>query len=129
MSNGQDIDVAVQNPTLKAFKRAMTTSFGLFNLNTGSNCYGSLLIAIVQTLKAMTDQAKNQANNDGNAGLAILCCCLKCLLACIEDILEYFNKYAFTQVAIYGKDYCTAVYFIRLTLGQRYMATCQNKRN
>lgn len=26
----------------------------------------------------------------------------------IEDILEYFNKYAFVQVAVYGKDYYTA---------------------
>jgi hypothetical protein len=70
------------------------------------------LIAIIQTLKAMADQAKNQANNDNNIGLVILCCCIKCLLSCIEELLEYFNKYAFTQVAIYGKDYCTAVSFI-----------------
>jgi hypothetical protein len=35
-------------------------------------------------------------------------CCISCILSIIQDLLEYFNKYAFAQVAIYGKDYCTA---------------------
>jgi len=26
----------------------------------------------------------------------------------IEGLLKYFNQYAFTQVAIYGKSYCNA---------------------
>jgi hypothetical protein len=26
----------------------------------------------------------------------------------IENLVQYFNIYAYTQVAIYGKDYCTA---------------------
>jgi hypothetical protein len=62
-------------------------------------------------LKALAYKAKKQANTDGNPGLALLCCCIQCLVGCFEDILGYFNKYAFAQVAIYGKDYCTAVYF------------------
>ena len=101
VSNGQSVDVPVKNPTAQSAKRALTTSFG-------SICYGSLLIAIIQTLRAMANQAKNDSNNDGNAGLAILFCCLQCILSLIADILEYFNKYAFAQVAIYGKDYCSA---------------------
>jgi hypothetical protein len=68
------------------------------------------LIALIQTLKAMANEARNQASADGNPGLALLFCCIQCLIGCIEDIMEYFNKYAFAQVAIYGKDYCTAVY-------------------
>ena len=31
-----------------------------------------------------------------------------CSLGCIEGLLRYFNQYAFTQVAIYGKSYCNA---------------------
>ncbi|ORZ38827.1 plasma-membrane choline transporter-domain-containing protein [Catenaria anguillulae PL171] len=54
------------SPTMSAFGRAMTTSFG-------SICYGSLLIALIQTLRSVL-----------------------------------FNKYAYTQVAIYGKDFCRA---------------------
>ncbi|KAI8906684.1 plasma-membrane choline transporter-domain-containing protein, partial [Gorgonomyces haynaldii] len=101
VSNGQSVDVPVSNPTVQSAKRAMTYSFG-------SNCYGSLLIAIIQTLKSLANQAKNDSAQDGNAGLAILFCCLQCLLQMLGDILEYFNKYAFAQVAIYGKDYCAA---------------------
>eukprot|EP00842_Homolaphlyctis_polyrhiza_P005899 jgi/Hompol1/630/HPOL_001264-RA len=100
VSDGQgNVTVPVKNPTAASAKRAMTTSFG-------SNCYGSLIIAVIQTLRAMAKMAQDE--NRDNIGLAILLCILQCILACISDIMEYFNKYAFTQVAIYGKDYCTA---------------------
>ncbi|KAI8902209.1 choline transporter-like protein [Globomyces pollinis-pini] len=79
----------------------MTTSLG-------SNCYGSLLIAIIQTLKAIANQARENSANDGNLVMTLIFCCIQCILSMIQDILEYFNKYAFAQVAIYGKDYCTA---------------------
>ena len=44
-----------------------------------------------------------------NAAQQFIGCCLDCLLACIEDILEFINSFAFTICAIYGDDYCTAV--------------------
>ncbi|KAI9164389.1 pH nine-sensitive protein 1 [Blastocladiella emersonii ATCC 22665] len=86
------------NPTLSALKRTLTTSFG-------SVCYGSLIIAIVQTLRAVINQARQ--NND-NAAMAFVLCCIDCILSCIEGLLEAMNHYAFCQVAIYGKDYCRA---------------------
>jgi hypothetical protein len=98
-ANG-NVNVPVKNPTWESCKRALTTSLG-------PNCYGSLFIAIIQTLKALADQARN---NDGNDNLVctIILCCISCILQLIQDMLEYFNKYAFAQVAIYGKDYCSA---------------------
>ncbi|KAI9216289.1 plasma-membrane choline transporter-domain-containing protein [Blastocladiella britannica] len=86
------------NPTMGALKRATTTSFG-------SICYGSLLIAIIRTLKAIMKQA--QQNTD-SAAAQFVACCLQCLLGCVEGLLEFFNHYAFVQCAIYGKDYCRA---------------------
>ena len=100
-STGGTVTVPVSNPTAKAAKRALTTSFGTI-------CFGSLLIAIIRTLKAMADQAGRDAAADGNMVACFFACCVSCILACIGDILEYFNHYAFTQVAIYGKDYCEA---------------------
>ena len=97
--NGE-VNVPVENPTSASLKRALTTSLG-------PNCYGSLLIAIIQTLKALADQARNQNGND-NIACTIILCCISCILSIVQDLLEYFNKYAFAQVAIYGKDYCTA---------------------
>ncbi|EGF82972.1 hypothetical protein BATDEDRAFT_36345 [Batrachochytrium dendrobatidis JAM81] len=93
-----NVTVNIKNPTAAAAKRALTTSFG-------PNCYGSLLVAIIQTLRAIVRMASE--NND-NPAIAIILCCIQCLLSCIQGMAEYFNKYAFTQVAIYGKDYCTA---------------------
>ncbi|KAJ3348799.1 putative choline transporter, neither null mutation nor overexpression affects choline transport [Allomyces javanicus] len=86
------------SPTFGAWKRAVTTSFG-------SICFGSLIIALIQTVRAMLRNA--QSDTDSPVG-AFLLCCIECLLAWIEGLVEYFNVYAFTQVAIYGKPFCRA---------------------
>ncbi|KAJ3215755.1 putative choline transporter, neither null mutation nor overexpression affects choline transport [Clydaea vesicula] len=98
--NGE-VQVNERNPTVKAGKRALTTSFG-------SICYGSLIIALIQTVRAMLRAASRQAASDGNIALAFLACCAECILSWIEALVQYFNQYAYTQVAIYGKDYCSA---------------------
>lgn len=51
--------ITISNPTAKAAKRALTTSFG-------SVCYGSLIVAILQTIRALIRMAANQAAADGN---------------------------------------------------------------
>jgi hypothetical protein len=93
--------VPVANPTLQSCKRAFTTSFG-------SICYGSLLIALIQTLRTIIRLARSDAQDNNNVFCMVILCCIECFISMIEELLEYFNKYAFTQVAIYGKDYCTA---------------------
>mmetsp|Transcript_51375 Transcript_51375/g.124026 ORF Transcript_51375/g.124026 Transcript_51375/m.124026 type:complete len:480 (+) Transcript_51375:221-1660(+) len=75
--------------------RTLTTSFG-------SICFGSLLVAIVQALRALA----NSARQNGDAG--ILACIAECILACLASILEYFNKWAFIYVGVYGYPYLTA---------------------
>jgi uncharacterized integral membrane protein len=86
------------NPTMGSFKRAVTTSFG-------SICYGSLLIALIQTVRALL---RNAANNSDSGVAVFIACCVECLLAWIESLAEYFNRYAYVQVAIYGKPFCRA---------------------
>jgi len=82
------------NPTMKSLKRAVTTSFG-------SICLGSLLVAILQTLRAVFRSLRNARNS-------FLICIIDCILGMLENLLRYFNLYAFTQVAVYGKTYCEA---------------------
>jgi len=96
-----EIEVDVKNPTISSLKRAMTTSFG-------SICYGSLIIAAVSTLRVLANNVKHDAADDGDTLLCIIACCIECILSCIEDGIEYFNVYAYTEVAIYGKSYCQA---------------------
>jgi hypothetical protein len=82
------VTVPVQNPTVKSAKRALTTSFG-------SICYGSLIIALVQTLRALVRGAADQARSEGNLFSLFCLYCLDCILSIIEAMVEYFNKVKF----------------------------------
>jgi len=88
----------MENPTKHSLKRAVTTSFGTI-------CFGSLLIAVIKTLRYLSQQSNN--NRNGGA-LALVACIITCILRCLENIIEYFNTYAFCQVAIYGQPFCEA---------------------
>lgn len=80
---------------LDSFRRASTYSFG-------SICLGSLLVAVVQALRMMAHQARQ------NEDAQLLACLLECILACIQDIVEYFNKWAYVYVGLYGFGYIEA---------------------
>jgi len=81
------------NPTWNSYRYA--TKQGL-----GSICYGSLLVAIIQALRAM---AKSGTRSRSPA--AIVCFFLLSILECL---IRYFNMYAFVQVAVYGLGYYQA---------------------
>uniref|UniRef100_A0A7S4EPH1 Choline transporter-like protein n=1 Tax=Pseudo-nitzschia australis TaxID=44445 RepID=A0A7S4EPH1_9STRA len=78
-----------------SFIRTVTTSFG-------SICFGSLLVAILQALKAIASAA--QSNDD----MALLACIAQCIIGCLQRILEYFNKWAYIYVGVYGYSYIEA---------------------
>lgn len=77
-------------PTRPAFLRAITTSIG-------SICFGSLLVALVSTLRALLRSARRDACRD----------IADCLLGMVDRFLKFFNKYAFSTIAIYGYDFLT----------------------
>jgi len=60
--------------------RASTYSFG-------SICFGSLIVALIQALRALNHQLR------GNDEFQIVVCIIDCILGCIETIVEYFNKW------------------------------------
>jgi hypothetical protein len=43
-----------------------------------------------------------------NEDFNILVCVIDCLLACIEGMLEYLNKWAYVYVGLYGYSYLDA---------------------
>ncbi|KAF9410998.1 putative choline transporter, neither null mutation nor overexpression affects choline transport [Podila epigama] len=86
------------SPTLASARRALTTSFG-------SICFGSLLIAVLQTLRYVLNSLRNDSDDGFMAFLAL---CASCILSCLEGLFEIFNKFAFTQVAMYGKPFVVA---------------------
>lgn len=79
----------------ESFGRATTYSFG-------SICFGSLVVALIQALRQLNHQMR------GNEDAQILVCLIDCILACIEGIIEYFNKWAYVYVGLYGYSYIDA---------------------
>jgi len=80
--------------------RALTTSFGAI-------CYGSFLISVIRTLKALVREDANENGGDDNALMCFVRCCVMCILSCIEDIMDFINYYAYVHVAINNADFCS----------------------
>lgn len=93
----QEVEQAVS----KSFGQACTSYFGTI-------CFGSLLIAIIQTMKTMLEQAKSQGEQSGNGAAAIGAMIAICLLDCIESLVRLFNTFAFIVTAIYSLPFCDA---------------------
>lgn len=83
------------NATTASLKRSMTTSLG-------SICFGSLVVSIVKLIYYLVRSAAQHSQND------IAACIATCIMSIIEHLMEYFNVYAFTHIAIYGTSYIDA---------------------
>jgi hypothetical protein len=79
--------------------RALTTSLG-------SICFGSLVVAALNALETVLLSTQRRKAIGGNRSSANAC--LECLVELVKRNVLYFNKYAFCQVALYGKDFRTA---------------------
>ncbi|CDR99566.1 hypothetical protein [Sporisorium scitamineum] len=84
-----------------AFKRSTTYSLG-------SICFGSLIVALLDLLRAFFNLLQNQAASDSDLVGSILACVAGCCVACIQGLVEYFNRYAYINIALYGNGYISA---------------------
>ncbi|CAK4626958.1 hypothetical protein LEN26_011573 [Aphanomyces euteiches] len=76
-----------------SLKRATTTSLG-------SICLGSLIVAVLQALRQLAEEAKQQGDSAA--------CIAECLLNCLQSLMETFNRWAFIYVGIYGYKFIDA---------------------
>ncbi|KAJ3068384.1 putative choline transporter, neither null mutation nor overexpression affects choline transport [Podochytrium sp. JEL0797] len=92
------IVVPSQRVTTTSLYRTITSAFGTV-------CFSSLLSSAVQTLKAIARHNRDQQSRDQDANLLVvlLSACLLLIISCFGDLLDMFNKYVLTEVAIYGK--------------------------
>lgn len=90
-----------KHPTISAFGRASSLSLG-------SIAFGSLIVTLLELLRMLLQAAQNNANADGHPVEAILACCAACFVGIIESMVEYFNRYAYIEIALYGKPYLAA---------------------
>lgn len=98
------------NPAWGSFKRAITYCFG-------SICFGSLIVSFISTLRTCLTLVKQKLygtinNDNSNPGNDLIICALICFVRIMEwfvSEMEYwvkwFNRYAYSYLAIYGKSY------------------------
>jgi len=90
-----------QNPTLSAFGRASTLSLG-------SIAFGSLIVTILDLLRLILNAIQHNAASDGHPVEVCLACCAACMVGILQNLVEYFNRYAYIEIALYGKPYIGA---------------------
>ncbi|XP_019429129.1 PREDICTED: CTL-like protein DDB_G0274487 [Lupinus angustifolius] len=81
------------NSLLKSIQYALTTSLG-------SICYGSLFTAAIRTLRWKIRGFRSKIGNN-----ECLLCCVDFLFHLVETLVRFFNKYAYVQIAVYGKSF------------------------
>ncbi|KDE06164.1 hypothetical protein MVLG_03446 [Microbotryum lychnidis-dioicae p1A1 Lamole] len=84
-----------------AFKRASTYSIG-------SIAFGSLVVALLDLIRAGLSILRSYEEGQGNGIAALIICCVQCCMGCIAGLVEYFNRYAMIEIALYGKAYIQA---------------------
>lgn len=84
-----------EKPVWESFKRATTTSLG-------SAAKAGFILAIIKFSRWVVDQM--QRNND-NFLCCIILCIVDCILAVIERIFSFLNKYGLIYCSIFGVPY------------------------
>jgi Plasma-membrane choline transporter len=87
--------------TRGALKRSLTYSFGSISL-------GSLVVAIINTLRQLCSIAQQQSAQGGDMLGTILWCIVGCLIGILDWAVQFVNRYAFSYIALYGKAYIPA---------------------
>lgn len=80
----------------ESYSRSLTYSFG-------SICLGSLIVAVVEALVHMVRNLR-----ESGEGGSVFLCIAECILSLLRDIIEYFNRWAFTYVGVYGYSFIEA---------------------
>lgn len=84
-----------------SFKRASTYSFGSIAL-------GSLIVAILDLLRASLQVLQRYESGQGDLLGAACACVAQCCVGCVASLVQYFNRYAMIEIAMYGKPYIKA---------------------
>jgi len=74
----------------------------------GTVAFGSLIIAIIQTIRAMLMYAMSKTEGAQWSITRCIYSCLQCILKCIECCIDKINKDGFIFTIIYGIPFCPA---------------------
>jgi len=89
------------SPVMTSFQRTLRYSLG-------SLAFGSLILAVVQTIRAMVAMMQKKLKNKDNQCVQFILSCVQCCILCVERFLRFFSKNAYIIVAIQGTGFCTS---------------------
>merc|ERR1711988_444237 len=74
----------------------------------GTVAFGALVIAIVKTIRAILLYIKKKLKGKGGKVVECIICCCQCCMWCLDHCMQFINKNAYIQTAIYGYSFCHA---------------------
>jgi len=100
-SDDREAEIAAQRSessklSRNALKRSCSTSLG-------SVVLGSLIVSVIQALRATVRQMARYKDRQ-----QCIACVVDCLLGVLERWIQFFNKYAYAHVSIYGESFVTS---------------------
>jgi len=90
-----------EKPVNSSFKFSITYAFG-------SICLGSLIVGILKTIRLVARTIATQESSNDNEWARVVSCCCICFLSLLENIIQYFNEWAYAYIAMYRNDFCTS---------------------
>ena len=106
--------------------RSMTYSFG-------SVCFGSLFQGLIGACRMLlchqTPNRQNHHPTNEQGPTSLLCCCVfECLTKVLDDLLLYFNQWAYVFVGIYGYPYLKSGKKVMKLLDERGLQAVMSER-
>jgi choline transporter-like protein 2/4/5 len=71
----------------------------------GTAAFGSLVIAIIKTIRAVIAYLQKQAKQQQNKIMEYVMCVCQCCMWCLEKCMKFLNKNAYIITAIYGYSF------------------------
>ena len=88
-----------------------TTLFGAIGLSfyhLGSIAFGSLIIAVVKTAKAILMYIQKKTSKVQNRTAKMILMSIQCCLCCVDKCIKFVSKNAYIQIAMHGDPFCVA---------------------
>lgn len=88
-----------KSPVFHSFSRA-------WRKHMGSVAFGSLIIAIISTIRAIIAYFQAKLKKSTNKVAQYTLACLQCFFTCFQKIMQFISKNAYIMVAIHGDSFC-----------------------
>eukprot|EP00611_Tribonema_gayanum_P025465 TRINITY_DN5798_c0_g2_i1.p1 TRINITY_DN5798_c0_g2~~TRINITY_DN5798_c0_g2_i1.p1 ORF type:complete len:646 (-),score=224.01 TRINITY_DN5798_c0_g2_i1:303-2240(-) len=72
----------------------------------GTAAFGSLIIAIIQMIRAIIAWFQKKAKASGNKIAQYALCCCQCCFWCLQKCMQFINKNAYIQTALFSTGFC-----------------------